>query len=126
VVWLGFRYTLCPRELSGFFFVYVNVQERKVAFLSFHCERYLFVESTEVVQKFCQLFLAVRPDNESVIYISEPAYTFVCRVFYCFLPKILHEEIHNYRRKWCAHCYPVRLFLIAVHLNGNIWMLVRV
>ena len=68
-------------------------------FFYFHCKLYLVVESVEVVQKFCQLFLATGPDDESIIYISEPAYRFVCRLFYCFLLKILHEEIRNYRRK---------------------------
>ena len=55
----------------------------------------------------CHLFLALGPDDESVIYISEPAYRFVCHLFYCFLRKILHEEIRNYRRKWWFHCYLV-------------------
>jgi len=32
------------------------------------------VEFTEVVQKFCQFFLTMGPDDESIIYISEPAY----------------------------------------------------
>jgi len=33
------------------------------------------------------------PDDERIIYISEPTYRFVCRLFYCFLLKILHEKI---------------------------------
>jgi len=68
--------------------------------LLFPLETVSVVESTEVVQKFCQVFLAMGPDEESVIYISELAYRSVCRLFYCFLLKIVHEEIRNYRRKW--------------------------
>ena len=49
------------------------------------------------------------PDDESVIYISEPAYGFVCHLF--FLLKIFHEEISDYGRKWRAHCYPVSSFI---------------
>jgi len=69
------------------------------------------VESIEVIQKLCQFFLAMGSDEESVIYVSEPAYRFVYRLFCWFLLKILHEEIHNYRRQWWAHCYPFRLLV---------------
>jgi len=48
------------------------------------------------VQKFCQCFLATGPDDESVIYLYEPAYRFVYRLFYYSLLKILHEEICNW------------------------------
>ena len=43
-------------------------------FFFLHLKLYLVVESTEVVQKFYHFFLAMGPDDESVIYISEPAY----------------------------------------------------
>ena len=66
-----------------------------MALFVFHCKLYLVVDSMEVVQKFCQFFLAMGPDDER---ISEPAYRFVDRLFYCFLLKILHEKICNYRR----------------------------
>jgi len=49
-------------------------------FFFFHCKLYLVVESIEVVQKFCQFFLAMGPDDENIVYISEPAYRFVCRI----------------------------------------------
>ena len=39
-------------------------------------------------------------DDESVIYISETAYRFVCHLFYCLILKTLHEEICNYQKKW--------------------------
>ena len=95
------------------FFVYVNVQEWKVVFFFFffHCKLYLVVESIEVVQKFFQFSLAMRPDDESIIYISELAYRFVCGLSYCFLLKILNQDIRSYRRKWRAHFYPVHLFV---------------
>jgi len=64
------------------------------------CKLHLVVESIEVVQKFCQFFLAMGPDDESVIHISEPAYRFVCHLFYCLILKTLHEEICNYQKKW--------------------------
>jgi len=32
----------------------------------------------------CQLFLAVGPDEKSVIYISEPASMFLCQLFWYF------------------------------------------
>ena len=51
-------------------------------FFFFYCKLYLVVESIEVVQKFCRFFLAIEPDEESAIYIYEPAYRFVCRLFY--------------------------------------------
>ena len=61
----------------------VNVQEWDVtSFFYFQYKLYLFVESVEVVQKFCQFFLAMGPDDKSIIYISEPAYRLVCRLFY--------------------------------------------
>ena len=59
------------------FSVDVNVQEWKVAFFFFHCKLFLVVESDEVVLIFCQFFLAMGPNDESVIYISEPRYRFV-------------------------------------------------
>jgi hypothetical protein len=46
-----------------------------------NCILFLVVKFIEVIQKFCQLFLAMEPDDESVVYISEPAYRFVCRLF---------------------------------------------
>ena len=52
-----------------------------MAFFFLHCELYLVVESTEVVQKFYQRFFAMGPDEENVVYISEPAYRFVCHLF---------------------------------------------
>jgi len=75
---VDFLYILCPREQSVFF-VDVHVQECKVTFFFFfHCKLYLFVESIEVVQKFCQFFLTMGPDDERITYISEPAYRFLC------------------------------------------------
>jgi len=38
------------------------------------------VKSIEVVQKLCQLSLAVGPDDRSVIYVSEPTCRFVCHL----------------------------------------------
>ena len=64
------------------FSVDVHVQECKVTFFFFfHCKLYLVVESIEVVQKLCQFFLAMGPDDEHIIYTSEPAYRFVSRLF---------------------------------------------
>jgi hypothetical protein len=51
-------------------------------FFFFRCELNILVKSSEEVQKFCHLFLAMGPDDESVIYMSEPAYRFVCCMFY--------------------------------------------
>ena len=50
-----------------------------MVFHCFHCELNICVESFEVVQEFCQFFFAMGPD-ESVLYISEPACMFVCRL----------------------------------------------
>jgi len=47
----------------------------------FHCELNICVESIEVVQKFCRFFSAMGPDDESVIYISGPAYRFLYCLF---------------------------------------------
>jgi len=58
----------------------VNIQKWKEAFF-FHCELNICLKSIQVLQKFCQLFLAMGPDDEGVIYISEPAYRFLTTVF---------------------------------------------
>jgi len=67
-----------------------------MAFFFFHCKLYLVVESTEVVQKFCQFFLAMGSDDKSIIYISEPAYRLMCRLFYLilldFISRITFDE----------------------------------
>jgi hypothetical protein len=52
------------------FLVDVIVQEWKVAFFFFHCELNICVESIDVVQKFCQFFSGMGPNDKSVIYIS--------------------------------------------------------
>jgi hypothetical protein len=69
-------------QLTVYFFADANAQGWKVAlFFFFHCELYLVVESSEVVQKFCQFFLAMGPNDKSVMYIPEPASRFVCCLF---------------------------------------------
>jgi hypothetical protein len=47
-----------------------------VAFL-FYCDLNICVESTEVVQKFCQFFFGMGSDDESVVYISKPEYMYM-------------------------------------------------
>jgi hypothetical protein len=37
--------------------------------------------SIQVLQNFCQLFSVMKPDDEGVVYISEPAYRFLTTVF---------------------------------------------
>jgi len=59
-----------------------NRWEAAFFFFFFHCELNILVKSNEVVQKFCHPFLAMWPNDESVIYMSEPAYRFVCCMFY--------------------------------------------
>ena len=87
------------------FSVDVNVQEWKVAlFFLFHCKLFLVVESDEVVLIFCQFFLAMGPDDESVFYISEPGYRFVCCCSVAFFSK---SSMKNFIiNKWWAFATP--------------------
>jgi hypothetical protein len=76
--WYGWAsYRICDLGKRPFFSVDVNVREWKVAFFFSHCEMYFAVKSIEVVQKFCQSFFAMGPDDESVVYISELPHRFV-------------------------------------------------
>ena len=72
----------------------------EVAFFFFHCKLNILVKSNEVVQKFGHLFLAMRPNDESVIHMSEPAYRFVCCMFYW---KPTHTNLYLL---WDSHHLP--------------------
>jgi len=92
----------------------------------FRCKFYLVVASTEVVQKLCQFFLTMGPDDESIIYISEPACRFVCLLFYPFLLKILHEKNLQLPEKVVSPLLLRPFVRGTVHQNRNMWTSVRV
>jgi len=77
-----------------------------------------------VVQKLCQFFLAIGPDDESIIYISEPAYRFVYCLFYCFLLKSSMKKFTITGESGGPITTPS--VCRTVHQYRNMWMLVHV
>ena len=63
-----------------------------MAFFFFHCKLYLVVESIEVVQKFCQRFLAVRPDESIVTYLNQLIGLFVACSFDFFSKSSINKS----------------------------------
>ena len=63
--WYGWASDIFRVLGSHPFSVDVQVHECNVAFS--HCKLYLIVASVEVVEKFCQFFLVMGPDDERII-----------------------------------------------------------
>ena len=84
------------------------------------------MESSELVHKFCQFFLVVGPGDESVIYISEPAYRLCASCSIAFFSKTSMKKFTIAVESGEPIATPTVFFRRTVHQNRSMWMLVRV
>jgi hypothetical protein len=63
-----------------------------------HGELNILVDTVQVVKEIPQPVWSARPDNESVVHITEPAEVLISSPVESYLFEVLHEEVGDDRK----------------------------